>query len=320
MNGKHFLIQSVGFDSFEGIRSPVADSSLDIVQLAAQPVRGSLLKASLGDFAFGTGQFSGSFRATGPFSQTHVCMGLVLDCIGDVTSFGAEVEVGDIISAPPGGEHHMRFGGPHGFALMSVTPADLSASLAGESGWADDAVSAGTLRFRAEARISAEITRRVVAIAALLKTHGASLSVTATEFWRRAIVEAFVTLVMQGVPPHRAHISSPLKLVREVERYVDARPDAPVHISEICSVQQVSRRTLHRSFYDAVGIGPVAFFRHKRLCAAHVALKNADPSRTRVSDIAVEFGFSEMGRFAGHYQSMFGESPSATLRKSVFNI
>jgi AraC family ethanolamine operon transcriptional activator len=56
------------------------------------------------------------------------------------------------------------------------------------------------------------------------------------------------------------------------------------------------------------------------LCAIHTALKNADPSRARVTDIAVEFGFLEMGRFAGYYQSMFGESPSATLQKSTYSI
>src|SRR5262245_50586323 len=123
MNGDRFLIQSVKFDSFEELQNPIADSSLEIVQLAPRPVRGSLLKASLGNFAFSTGQFSGSFRGTGPFSQTHFCVGLVLDRSGVVTSFGDDVQPGDIISTPPGEEHHMRFGAAASFALISITPA-----------------------------------------------------------------------------------------------------------------------------------------------------------------------------------------------------
>jgi AraC family ethanolamine operon transcriptional activator len=130
-------------------------------------------------------------------------------------------------------------------------------------------------------------------------------------------VEAFATTVILSVPPRHVHIPSALKLVREVERLVDDRPDAPVHISEICAALNVSRRTLHRAFHDSVGFGPVTFLRHKRLCAVHTALKNADPERTRITDVAIEFGFLEMGRFAGYYRSMFGESPSATLRKSA---
>jgi AraC family ethanolamine operon transcriptional activator len=179
----------------------------------------------------------------------------------------------------------------------------------------DDALWAHTLRFRADAQITPEITMRVHAISAMLATRGLSLSETAAAFWKRAIPEAFLTTIIHGVPPHRAHLPSSLRLVREVERYVDARPHMAVHISEICAALRVSRRTLHRAFHDAVGIGPVAFLRRRRLCAVHAALTNADPSRTRVTDIAIEFGFLEMGRFAGQYLNLFGESPSATLRK-----
>jgi AraC-like DNA-binding protein len=277
-------------------------------------VRGSLLKASLGNFAFSTGHFSGSIRGTGPFSQTHFSIGLVFNSIG-VTFFGDEVHHGDVISTPPGGEHHMQFGAGHQFALMSITPADLRAGPASEPGLDDDAVWANVFRFRADARITPEITRRVRTISALLETCGPSLSETAAEFWKCAILEAFVTTIILGAPPHDVHIPSPLRIVREVERYVDVRPHTPVHLSEICAAFRISRRTLHRAFHDAVGIAPVAFLRRKRLCAVHAALTNADPSRTRVTDIAIEFGFLEMGRFAGQYRSLFGESPSATLRK-----
>jgi AraC family ethanolamine operon transcriptional activator len=314
MNGDRFVIQSVEFDSFEALQSPIADSNLETVQLAPGPVRGSLLKARLGSFAFSTGRFSGSFRSTGPFSQTHFCVGLVLDNLGDATSFGAEVEPGDIISAPPGGEHHMRFGAAHQFALILTTPADLQSSFASEPELDDYAIWADTHRFRANGRIASVVKRRVLAASRMLEAHGPSLSGAAAEFWKRAILEAFATTVILSVPPRRVHIPSPLKLVRGVERYVDSRPHMLIHISEICAALNVSRRTLNRAFYDAVGIGPVAFLRCKRLCAVHTALKRADPSRTRITDIAMEFGFSEMGRFAGHYRSMFGEKPSATLQ------
>jgi AraC family ethanolamine operon transcriptional activator len=320
MNGKHFLIQSTEFESFESLRHAIAGSNVEIVQLSPHPVRGSLLTASFGNIAFSKGYFSGSIRGSGPLSQTHFCMGLILNRVGDVISFGDDVEPGDIICTPPGEEHYLRFGAAASFASVLITPADLRASFVGESGLDDDAVWANALRFRADARIASEVTRRVLAMSALLKSHGSFLSEAAAEFWRRAMLEAFATTVVHGVPPHRPHIPSPVRLVQEVERYVDIRPDAPVHISEICTAFRVSRRTLHRAFHDAVGIGPIAYLRRKRLCAVHSTLVKADPSRTRVTDIAIEFGFSEMGRFAGQYLSMFGESPSATLRKSTYSI
>jgi AraC-like DNA-binding protein len=311
-----FSIHSVKFDSFEALRSPLADSRVELVQLSRHPVRGSLLKASLGDIAFSHGQFTGSCRGSGLLSSTRYSMGLVLDRVGEMIRFGDDLEPGDIICTPPGEEHHLRFGAATSIASIMMTPADLQASFAGEPGMDDYTAWADRLRFRADAPITSEITRRVLAISALLETHGPDLSEAATEFWRRAILEAFSAAAIHASQPYRTHIPAPLKLVREVERYVDARPDMPIHISEICAAFRVSRRTLHRAFHDAIGMGPVAFLRRKRLCAVHTALINGDPSRTRVTDIAIEFGFSELGRFAGYYLNMFGETPSATLRKS----
>jgi AraC-like DNA-binding protein len=47
------------------------------------------------------------------------------------------------------------------------------------------------------------------------------------------------------------------------------------------------------------------------------ALKQADPDSTRVTDIATEFGFWELGRFAVKFRQIFGESPSAALRSGA---
>ncbi|WP_425359542.1 helix-turn-helix transcriptional regulator [Borborobacter arsenicus] len=91
----------------------------------------------------------------------------------------------------------------------------------------------------------------------------------------------------------------------------------PVHISELCSALMVSRRTLHRAFFETLGTGPMTYLRLRRLSAVHRALRMPGSSQASVTHTALDHGFSDLGRFAVYYRSIFGESPSQTRRRAV---
>ena len=55
----------------------------------------------------------------------------------------------------------------------------------------------------------------------------------------------------------------------------------------------------------------------ERLRAARAALRAAAPGTTTVTDVAMSYGFFELGRFAGRYRHTFGEVPSETLRHAT---
>ena len=58
--------------------------------------------------------------------------------------------------------------------------------------------------------------------------------------------------------------------------------------------------------------GPHATFRMNQV---RVALMRADPAKATVTGIATGHGFWELGRFSVAYRTLFGESPSASLRR-----
>lgn len=95
--------------------------------------------------------------------------------------------------------------------------------------------------------------------------------------------------------------------------YIRANEDRPITLTELCAVVGCSAKSLETLFLRHVGETPNRYLRRWRLWRAHEALSTADPATTTVSQIAVACGFWELGRFAGRYRQLFGESPSQTL-------
>ncbi|WP_395175437.1 helix-turn-helix domain-containing protein [Roseibium alexandrii] len=95
----------------------------------------------------------------------------------------------------------------------------------------------------------------------------------------------------------------------------DWDPEARLEIDNLCHELGRSRRTIHHAFRMRLGIGPVAFYRLKRLHALRGSLVAAEPETTRIADLAHSLGFFETGRMAGNYNEIFGELPSETLKR-----
>ena len=111
------------------------------------------------------------------------------------------------------------------------------------------------------------------------------------------------------------HERERITLVREVDEWIDRDASESLHVIDICRALGVPARTLQRAFHETVGMGPAHYVAAKKLDKARAALLAADPTLTSVTQIAFQFGFGELGRFAGTYRHVFGEKPSETLHR-----
>jgi len=104
---------------------------------------------------------------------------------------------------------------------------------------------------------------------------------------------------------------------RDVKRaidYMEARLGAPIAVADIAEASGIAGRTLFKHFRDFHGMSPMQYLRNSRFEKVREALGRADPEQS-VTEIAMNWGFTHMGRFSVEYRQRFGESPSDTLRR-----
>jgi AraC-like DNA-binding protein len=99
------------------------------------------------------------------------------------------------------------------------------------------------------------------------------------------------------------------------EDYICSNLDNPITRDQLAEVSGCSIRTLSRSFEKKYGIGPMAFIKQRRLDAAYLDLLSAKSDATSVTQVAINYGFSHIGKFAIEYGKVFGESPSVSLAR-----
>jgi AraC-like DNA-binding protein len=104
-------------------------------------------------------------------------------------------------------------------------------------------------------------------------------------------------------------------LMRRFHRVVEEHVGEPLYIPEVCKAIGVSERTMRMCCQEHLGMSPKRYLFLRRLSLARRALRSANPQTTSVTAIGTRYGFWELGRFAVEYQALFGEPPSATLRR-----
>jgi len=90
----------------------------------------------------------------------------------------------------------------------------------------------------------------------------------------------------------------------------------PSTIPEFCELIGVSDRTLRSCCAEFLGMSPIRYVLLRRLREVRSALRDGDPDTVNVAEVAHRFGFAQLGRFAGTYRAIFGETPSTTLQRS----
>ena len=212
--------------------------------------------------------------------------------------------------------YYLRCSATCGWGTMSLTPEDLAA--------ASEAIIGRPVTppsFPRSIRPPAPVASR------LLRLHEAAghLAKTAPEILAKpevaraieeALLEAMILCVTEGqsdqvrnVYRHRARV------MRRLEEVLTSTPDRPLYMPQLCATVGASYTTLRDCCQKYLGMSPKHYLWLRRMHLVYRALRSADAEKTTVTEIATDYGFWELGRFAVAYRSLFGEAPSAALRR-----
>jgi len=120
-----------------------------------------------------------------------------------------------------------------------------------------------------------------------------------------------------GANPESAAQPAPAasRLIRRFQELVQDHADEDLSVLDIAEVLGIPVRTLQHAVRKELDTTPTALLRAARLARSRSLLLAADPATASVTGIALQAGFSHLGRFAASYRDAFGETPSETLRR-----
>jgi AraC-like DNA-binding protein len=130
------------------------------------------------------------------------------------------------------------------------------------------------------------------------------------------LIEALVECLSEGsaievTTAARQHqdLAVRLEALREDQR------EGPLRVAETCAELGVSAQVLRVCCEEQLGMSANEYLRRRRMQLVHRTFRNGGSDAASISAVAQRYGFRSLGRFAADYRALFGEPPSATLRR-----
>jgi AraC-like DNA-binding protein len=235
-----------------------------------------------------------------------------------LTYGGLGLQFGDVVFHSRGERMHQRTNGESQWGLISLPPEQLVACGKALTGLKitsppvarvlrpSRGAAARLLRLHSKACRLAETKHELIANPEVARALEQELL--------HALVNCLTAEDANGNPKTRRHHAD---IMVRFEDALTAHIGRQLNMPALCSAIGVPERTLRVCCSEFLGMSPTRYLLLRRLNMARSALRRADPATASVAEIARRCQFPELGRFAVAYRTIFGEMPSATLRRSL---
>ncbi|WP_369986759.1 AraC family transcriptional regulator [Pseudomonas xanthosomatis] len=131
--------------------------------------------------------------------------------------------------------------------------------------------------------------------------------------YSQIVASKLLTLMSNNV--RRESLSGGGALLERILEHIDANLKLELAAEALAEQANISLRSLYALFDKQLGTTPKQYIRQRKLEQVHACLGDARCTVRSVTELALDYGFLHLGRFAESYRQQFGELPSQTLRR-----
>ncbi|MDD0975982.1 AraC family transcriptional regulator [Pseudomonas fontis] len=133
------------------------------------------------------------------------------------------------------------------------------------------------------------------------------------EHYSQIVASKLLTLMPNNVS--REALGSHAVSFERLLDYIERNLHQDIHSEALARQASMSLRSLYGLFERHVGTTPKLYIRQKKLERIHASLADPASPVRNITELALDYGFTHLGRFADTYKQLFGELPSDTLKR-----
>ena len=258
---------------------------------------------------------SGDFEMSGPMMGDTLFVGVLIKSTG-LKMWSKQALAGDVFVIPAGETLFMRLDGHCELAMLEIDLEFLKEQVH-EMGLSIDGQLTKADMHRTGSGIGARAAAQVAYVCRSLQRDSGDADAVIEEASYATLVNALLEVLGAAelfdirVPRMERLGYELLTETRELIQHVHPRE---LDIDALVSKLGVSRRQLYRAFNCHLGLSPAKYLKLYRMSRVRRDLSCRKDPASSVNEAALQWGFTELGRFAGEYKAQFSEHPSATLR------
>ena len=227
---------------------------------------------------------------------------------------GIEIRTGEMITLGPGQRVHAKTAGPCHWSVIHVPEQQLADYGRAVTGTRFVIPPAARYRPpRAAVRQLRDLHQDAIRLAEARA--GALADRQAAHGLEQQLLHALIECLSEGMEEETATGHRHRNILARFEDLLAAESFRP--LPDLCAALGVSERVLRDCCKKHLGMGPRSYRRLRAMQEVHRALRRVTIDTASVSEVARRHGFRGLGRLAADYRVLYGELPSATLRRGL---